>query len=271
MGSRAGSTAAVLVRSLLVVVVGITLALGAAGCASPAVPPRATTATGTCAWSAPPANPELPAEVCDTGSTTQTATLGHGADLLPLTIALYTDRTLSCPPAAPDCAVEDNRAFLPAGSPAPTIDPSRSRATITLDWQDRRFTLHQAPRCDVASHPDPRTTSGPIPQTCHTPAPATFQVSTAPGSAAPWHFEVVLSLPGDPGGQPVPAVLDRWLIALDPTTGQLDLTGQGSDTPAFALADLATVTCSDPGSPPPPTPVAPVQHYACHTRVLPNP
>lgn len=213
----------------------------------------------------------MPAEVCRVGSMTQTATLGHGADLLPVTIALYTTRPVSCPPAAADCAVEDNRALLPAGSSAPTIDPSRSRATLTLDWQDRRATLVQAPRCHVGSRPDPRASPGPVPQTCLTPPPAAFEVTTAPGSAAPWHFDVALTLPGDPGERPVATVTDRWALALDPTTGALGLTGEGTDTPAFALITVGTVACADPGTPYPAPPRPAIQHYSCDTQVPPNP
>lgn len=258
-------------RVALLVLGAIALAMGPAGCAAPSGPSTPSGPAGTCGWTAPSRDPGVPVEACAADPLTQSVVLGHGADLLPVTITLYTDGAVSCTPHVPACAVEDNRPLLPAGSPAPPVDPSRSRATLTLDWQDRRATLRQAPRCHVPAWPDPRTATGPVPQTCHTAPAADFQVTTAPGSAAPWHFAVALTLPGDPGERPVATVADRWQIALDPTTGALDLIGEGVDSPAFALVNLGTVACADPGAPDPPPARPTTQHYSCHAHVPPNP
>jgi len=200
----------------------------------------------------------------------QAVRLGHGADLLPVTIALYTDQPLNCPPGPLGCAVEDNRPVLPAGAPAPALDPSRSRATITLNWQDHQASLRRSPHCHVAA-PGPGARPGPLAETCATPAAAAFQVTTTPDSRAPWRFHLALTLPGDPADTAIATVHDQWDIALDPTTGALDLTGEGTNNPAFTLISVGTVACSDPGSPPPPLPTPATQHYTCHTRIPPNP
>lgn len=110
-----------------------------------------------------------------------------------------------------------------------------------------------------------------MPEACLPPPRATWQVTTEPRSAAPWHCAVTLTLPGDPGEHPVPTVHERWQLALDLTIGAFDLTGEATNTPAFALINLATVACADPGTGyPPPTPPM-TRLYSCHTRVPPNP
>ena len=254
-----------------VVVVALAIVAGCATGNAPAQPAGSVAPSSSCTWQAPPPDPAVAATQCGAGPEMVAAPLGHGADLLPVTIALYTDHPLNCPPGTASCAVQDNRAVLPAGAPAPPIiDPSRSRATITLNWQDHQAILRLSPHCHVP-RPAPGSASGPLPETCATPAASTFQATTTPDPRAPWRFDLQLTLPGDPTDTPIATVHDQWDIALDPTTGDLDLTGEGTNTPAFALITVGTVACSDPGSPPPPLATPAMQHYFCHTRIPPNP
>jgi hypothetical protein len=99
-----------------------------------------------------------------------------------------------------------------------------------------------------------------------------YAITTVPGAANPWRFHVALGLPSDPGGAPVAPTADSWDLLLDPAGGNLTLTGDGANTPAFALLTVNTVVCSEPGAPPPPTrPPASVQHYQCTASLPANP
>ncbi len=257
-----------MLRALVVVVALAVVAVLDAGCGAPGGPTAAGPSSGSCSWTAPSADPSAPVPVCGVAPRLETAPLDHGADLFPATIELSTTRTLTCPPATAECSVEDGHPPVGAGG-SPVGDPSRSRGVITLDWVDHQATLREAPRCRVPKPPDPATAAGPLPQTCVSAPAAGFRVTTAPDAHDPWRFAVRLTLPGDPGEGPTATVDAQWQVALDPTSGDLDLTGTATDPPAVTLSVLGTVACSDPGVVPSSHPV--VRSYSCHAHIPSNP
>jgi hypothetical protein len=258
--------------SVVCVIVAALVSVALAGCApAPAPPGRAPVTAASCPWSAPPVDdPARPADACGVTPLDVTAPLARHADLLPVSVQLYTDRPLTCVPGTAGCAVEDDRRFMTAPAPDPRADPSRNRALLTLDWADDQAQLHVPPRCRLRGGP------GATVQDCASiPRDAVrFAVSTLPGASNPWRMHVALALPGDPGGAPVAAVEDSWDVSLDPAGGNLTLTGDGTGTPAFALLTIGTVRCSVRGAPPPAAvgaPPPPVQHYDCAAGLPANP
>lgn len=252
--------------AILAVVLAIVVSLGAAACA-PSPAPAGPRTAGSCPWAQPSRDPAAPAGTCGVVGTELENHIDRHADLLPSIIELYDDRSLTCVPTTA-CVAGDDRDLLTAHGPAPTTDPSRRRALLTLDWADDRAVLVVNPRCQVTGPPQQPT------QQCRSVSAqqVRFALTTVPGAATPWRFRLELAVAGDPGGAPSPPITDRWDLALAPATGRISLDGDGTGTPDFAMISQSTVLCVEPGAAPP-HPPAPLQqqHYHCDATLFANP
>lgn len=248
------------------------VAVALAACGSAPIPPgtstgpggpSSSTGSGTCPWVAPPRDPTQPTSTCGAGDTDVSVGIGRHADLLPLTVELFVDRERTCVPGG-TCVVGDNRDHLSAPTPDPRAAGSRRRATLLLDWANDRADLRVGPRC-VLSGPSQTCTSVPA-------AAVHLALTTVPGAGRPWRFHLELGLPGDPGGAPTPPTTDGWDLGLDPTTGVLTISGDGTGNPDLAMIAGSTVACATPGGPPPGLAASlPVEHVACTVTLAANP
>jgi hypothetical protein len=166
-----------------------------------------------------------------------------------VTMNLFIEAPQSCAIAGRLCGVDDNRPFVPAGSPDPA-DPSRNRVHMTLDFTRGDATVVVSPSCRFGAD----GTGGP--KQCTAPRKLgegndfTFQrddagTITIGATVIQTNYTVNgLLTPFHDFG----AVHNHFVITPHDDTGTFDLTGAGHSFPDFEVIQRGLVVYSEQGT-----------------------
>ena len=148
--ARTGRRVAAFAPFLAAVVCSVTLT----GCLSGEGNPVSGPDKASCSAGYPPSDVRLPADTCGVQplhipSQTTNSAIPHQPQAGSLTLDLYIEGDHTCGIGPGLCAVDDNRPFVPEGSPDPHAHPTRTRVHMTLDFAKQIVTVEISPSCRI--------------------------------------------------------------------------------------------------------------------------